>query len=59
MEVNPKDDEFADRINRECSEEDETEENHNAADRILCELLTQLGFVKTVAAFEEVGKWYG
>lgn len=34
------------------------EQNHMDADDILCELLIQLGYSKTVTAFEAVEKWY-
>ena len=32
-------------------------EDHSAADELLCELLTTLGYIRTVAAFRELPKW--
>ncbi len=51
------DKEWAKRINDEAMSGD-FESDHGKADDILCELLKQLGFGETVAAFEKVGKWY-
>lgn len=53
----PTDDEIAEKIRTICSTDDE-EMDHISADDILCELLTALGYVKTVEAYEAVGKWY-
>jgi hypothetical protein len=36
----------------------DTEIGHGRADDILCELLKNLGYVKTVAAFDALTKWY-
>jgi hypothetical protein len=36
----------------------DTERGHKSADAILCEMLTELGYTKTVAAFEALDKWY-
>lgn len=37
---------------------DDSEGSHKAADKILCEILKELGFIETVKAFEAVEKWY-
>lgn len=34
------------------------ESDHQTADEILCTLLENLGFPKTVAAWRKVAKWY-
>ena len=34
------------------------EEGHIKADELLCELLAELGFTKTVQAFKALRKWY-
>jgi hypothetical protein len=34
------------------------ETDHLDADRLLCELLLELGYPLTVAAFEKLKKWY-
>jgi len=34
------------------------EEEHYIADRLLCELLTILGFEDLVKIYDEIGKWY-
>ena len=31
---------------------------HNNADKVLCRLLTSLGYADVVAEFEKVDKWY-
>ncbi len=49
--------EFARHIKRDCGRDD-PECAHTAADRYLCNLLTELGFEKTVEAFMAVQKWY-
>ena len=36
----------------------DVEAAHNRADKVLCELLTELGFNDVVIAFEEIPKWY-
>lgn len=36
----------------------DTERGHKDADTILCEMLTELGYTKTVAAFKALDKWY-
>lgn len=48
---------FADYIREECSEND-PDVNHQRADEILIELLTELGYHHTVEAFESLEKWY-
>lgn len=51
------DEEFAAKL-APIAEEPTSEEGHASADDILCDLLRQLGFTKTVAAFDAIGKWY-
>ena len=57
-----KDDElWARRITEECGvgySLGDPEAEHVRADELLCELLKQLGYEKTVTAFEKVFKWY-
>ncbi len=36
----------------------DTEGVHKFADELLCEILTRVGFPKTVEAFRELDKWY-
>jgi hypothetical protein len=36
----------------------DTEMAHGEADRILCDLLTALGYKDVVDEWEKVGKWY-
>lgn len=55
--IAPSDEEFAEKIQYECQHGD-TEGAHGRADEILCELLTKLGYTKTVNAWESVDKWY-
>lgn len=31
---------------------------HSEADKVLCDLLEQLGFMEIVETWQEVGKWY-
>lgn len=38
--------------------QDDNEADHITADRVLCDLLTSLGYEKTVAFFRELDKWY-
>lgn len=52
----PTDEEVAQRIS-DFSQFDTTSA-HLEADRTLCELLTLLGYEKTVEAFENLDKWY-
>lgn len=52
------DKQVAERIRKECVANGDTEAAHIDADGILCELLHSLGYVETVAAYHEVGKWY-
>jgi hypothetical protein len=35
-----------------------TEQSHQIADELLCELLTELGFSDIVSLFEDLDKWY-
>ena len=39
-------------------ENGEYETAHSEADKILCQVLTQLGFNELVSEFEKVPKWY-
>jgi len=48
---------FAERIEKEAMHGD-NETDHVTADDLLCELLTDIGCVKTVGAYRAVGKWY-
>lgn len=48
---------FAKRIDDDAMSGD-NECDHSCADRLLIELLTRLGFNRTVAAWNDVGKWY-
>lgn len=34
------------------------EEAHSDADKVLCKLLTQLGYADVVEAWEKINKWY-
>lgn len=34
------------------------EVNHWEADKVLCDLLTELGFEEVVEEWDKVGKWY-
>lgn len=36
----------------------DSEEGHWEADQILCDILTELGYDKIVASYQQVGKWY-
>jgi hypothetical protein len=45
-------------IREKCFREDDPEQNHKAADRLLVGALRQLGCLKTIKAFESVGKYY-
>lgn len=40
------------------AEDDDYEDAHYDADRILCEVLEELGQKELVRAWEKVGKWY-
>ena len=48
---------FAERLKSEAMT-GSNEEDHGAADDILCELLLSIGCSESVAAFQSVGKWY-
>lgn len=43
---------------REEAGSGDVESAHASADRILCELLIELGYGNVVEAWEEVPKWY-
>lgn len=49
--------EFAKRMAELHGDGDE-EWRHGEADRLLCELLTEMGFLRTVEAWKKVEKWY-
>ncbi len=51
------DEEAALAVTVQCSTGD-NEYNHGKADELLCDLLTLLGYTKTVEAFKAVEKWY-
>ena len=51
------DEAMAYRIERECNSGD-IEADHAKADRLLLELLANLGYLKTIEAFRKVEKWY-
>ena len=40
------------------ADKNDPEKAHVEADKILCELLTQLGFTSVVAEFHSLKKWY-
>lgn len=48
---------YAEAIRGECRNGD-PESDHREADRLLCEVLSELNLTETVKAFEEVTKWY-
>ena len=52
----PTDEEAAEKM-RELADYD-CESRHIAADELLTELLVELGYVKTVAEYEKIHKWY-
>lgn len=37
---------------------DDTEVVHKAADKVLCDLLTELGYTNVVAEYNKLKKWY-
>ena len=41
-----------------CQDTSDYEGAHWLADKIMCKLLTDLGFADVVAEFGKVGKWY-
>jgi hypothetical protein len=43
---------------RKLQKDDDTEDAHKEADKILCEMLIKLGFEDVVKEYNEVGKWY-
>ena len=51
-------DERAAKLMAAYNNELDTERAHAWADDLLCELLKDLGYVKTVKAFEDLDKWY-
>ena len=55
MMIQPSDEEFAEMIRDECSHDDTA---HCRADELVIQLLTKLGYTKTVNAWEAVDKWY-
>lgn len=56
--------EFAQRMRKIAKEGDQgsigydPENAHGAADRLLCEVLTQLGYGEGVQVYESLEKWY-
>lgn len=52
------DDHWSGRIRKECSTGD-PEVDHNKADGILEDLLKSMSLHKTLAAFQDLEKWYG
>ena len=48
---------FSELIKKEAKRED-TESSHGVMDELLCELLSDLGFVRTVKEFRAAKKWY-
>lgn len=40
------------------SSSDDQEENHGEADRLLCQVLAQLGYGDGVRVFRNMAKWY-
>lgn len=46
------------RENLTCTGSVDVEENHRYADRILCDILEELGFSEVVENFERIHKWY-
>ncbi len=46
-----------DKLKEQQANEDQ-EEAHIAADDILCELLTAIGYEDVVKEYEKIGKWY-
>lgn len=48
---------FSERIMSECMTDD-PERDHEKGDRILCELLEELGFSKVIEAYNEIFKWH-
>jgi hypothetical protein len=55
--AHPTDKDIAKKINDECSHGD-WESAHGDADKIIVELLRQLGYTETADAWDKVGKWY-
>lgn len=43
---------------REQQASGDTEEAHAHADRVLCELLTKLGYADVVDEYSQINKWY-
>ena len=43
---------------RELQESDDTESAHVQADRILCDILLQLGYTDIIEEYHQIGKWY-
>ncbi len=41
-----------------CKTSGQIEDNHRAADRLMCEILTELGYGEGVKVFEDMKKWY-
>lgn len=51
-------DHYLNRFDAECTDIMDTELNHLNADKLLCELLNELGYTELVTKFKELEKWY-
>lgn len=56
--MSDRDADYAEAMQRYVHEDGDAENDHAAADRLLCELLNSLGYEQTVAAWSAVRKWY-
>lgn len=43
---------------KEYAESDDPEDAHCGADRVLCEIVSKLGYQEIINAWKEVPKWY-
>lgn len=50
--------EFERKMQEIFNNDDDTELNHEKADALLCEVLTQLGYENGITIFENAKKWY-
>ena len=50
--------EFSKRM-RKIAKDPDTEAAHAEADKLLCEMLKQLGYGAGVKVFEDMDRWYG
>lgn len=51
--------EFEDRMRAIDDDIFDTEDKHIEADKLMCSVLRDLGYVKGVEIFERMEKWYG